>query len=404
MRAYSSADIEVVDLNSEYLGVSRRTLMENAGRAVAEYVLEHEGSLRGKRVVVLAGPGNNGGDAFVAARHLAGLCGSLTVVLVSREGVPRTEEARNSFRPLTAMRLTARVIVVASESLGEDARKEIEAADIVIDGLFGTGVKGGIREPYRSAIKAVNSSRARVYSIDVPSGLNPDTAEGELFVRADHTVCLHGLKPFAGRVRAGTIAVRPIGAPPEAEVIAGPGDVAVAARAFTRGIQVRVYGPGDDLSEGASAVASLLGARVDVVESGSFRVEAEGIGFAFGETARERDVLLERSRREGEQLEESLEVARRSKELGRAVWRLGGPDAFCSAGRLKANWIEPEHLDDFTAGVMVGLAAVLAGSCPELHCAVGAAIYASRRALRNVAGGDRERYLEEVTRTISRAG
>ncbi|MCX8203896.1 MAG: NAD(P)H-hydrate epimerase, partial [Nitrososphaeria archaeon] len=344
MRAYRSVDIEVVDLNSEYLGVSRRTLMENSGRAVAEYVIEQEGSLRGKRVVVLAGPGNNGGDALVAARHLAGLCGSLTVVLISREGFPRTEEARDSFRPLTSMRLTVEVIVVAGESLGEDARKAIEVADVVIDGLFGTGVKGGIREPYRSAIEAVNSSRARVYSVDVPSGLNPDTAEGGLFVRADHTICLHGLKPFAGKVRAGTIAIRPIGAPPEAEVIAGPGDVAVAARALPKGTEVRVQGLGGRFSDGVVAAASLLGVRVEAVESKSFRVEAGGVGFAFGETARSGDVLLERSEGPGARPEESLRVVRsRSRELGRAVWRLGGSDAFCSGDHLKANWIETEH-------------------------------------------------------------
>ncbi|MCS7117291.1 MAG: NAD(P)H-hydrate epimerase [Thaumarchaeota archaeon] len=409
LRSYRSIDIEVVDLNSEYLGVGRRTLMENAGNAVARYVMEQEGSLSSKRVVVIAGPGNNGGDALVAARHLAGLCGSLSVVLVSRDGTPKTEEASDAFRPLTNMSLSVRLFRVTEERLGEDVRSYIAGSDVVIDGLFGTGVRGSVREPYRSVIEAVNVAAGRVYSIDVPSGLNPDTGEGELYVRADHTICLHGLKPFAGRVRAGSIAVRSIGAPPEAETIAGPGDAAVAVRQLKGGVQVRISKDSGALSEGALAAARSLGAQALAIGSSSFRAEARSVSFAFERTGAGSEVLLERSSGTDRSVVETMEVARRrSKEIGGAVWRIGGVDAFHTGEQGKANWIEPAHSNDFSVGAMIGAAAVLASCCDDLHYAIGAAIYLTRRALRSASAEDRTSYIEtlveEVRRTRGPAG
>lgn len=403
MRRYRSVDIEVVDLNSEYLGVGRRTLMENAGSAIARYVVEQEGSLSGKRVVVIAGPGNNGGDALVAARHMAGLCGSLSVVLVSRDGVPKTSEALDALRPLTNMYLSVRLLRVTGERLEEEVRSTIAESDVVIDGLFGTGVRGSVREPYRSVIVAVNSSNARVYAIDVPSGLNPDTGEGELYVRADHTICLHGLKPFAGRVRAGSIVVRPIGAPPEAETVAGPGDAAVSLRRLKGEVKVRVSREGGALSEGAQAAASSLGAQVVAIDSSSFRTEAPSVSFAFDRTGSGSEVLLERSSGRQETLGESLELVRsRYSEIGGPVWRIGGADAFTDGKLSKANWIEPIHSSDFSVGAMIGTAAVLASCCDDLHYVIGAAIYLTRRALRVTSAEERAEYVNALLKEVSR--
>ena len=99
---------------------------------------------------------------------------------------------------------------------------EIKNSDeeIVIDGILGTGISGDIREPYRTAISAVNASDALKLAIDVPSGLDPDTGkESDVVVRADMTVTFHKLKTgMAGREDlCGTIHVEKIGIPPEAE-------------------------------------------------------------------------------------------------------------------------------------------------------------------------------------------
>jgi len=399
-RRLRSLDIAVIDLNSEYLGVSRRILMENAGAQVASAVAECVKDLGSKRVVVLAGSGNNGGDALVAARHLAAIAGEVRVVLISRTGEPRTEEARSAWEAVRRMAFSVRCHVVSGEEVPEEVRALIASADVIVDGIFGTGLRGPIGRPYSTVFSLVNSSKALVFAVDVPSGINPDTGDYTERVRADCTICLHAAKPFVDLVDAGVVTVRPIGAPPDAELVAGPGDAEVALSSFKGGVRVLLYDDGLELAPGAMSFLERLGVPLRRTEGEAFRIEAEG-GVPFSTSSGGGGVLLVRTEG-GRELKEELESAvNLSRSAGTPVWKLGRYDAFASPDLRKANWLEPEHVSVFTTGAMVALAALLSASA-DLHYAVGASIYLSRRALRETGSPPRdpERYVNALASEV----
>jgi hydroxyethylthiazole kinase-like uncharacterized protein yjeF len=196
---------------SEY-GLDVKGLMENAGRGVAEFVLSRFGSAR--RVCVVCGGGNNGGDGFVAARHLAGRHAVDVILLASPDKI-RTEEARENWRALQGTGARLHVAEDAA-ALGDEAGL-FAHADVIVVAIFGTGVKGGVvKEPYASAISMVNASRAAKVAVDLPSGIDPATgAASDPTVRADYTLALHlpkvglrGRGEFTGEVVVVPIGIR----------------------------------------------------------------------------------------------------------------------------------------------------------------------------------------------------
>ncbi|MFB6110732.1 MAG: NAD(P)H-hydrate dehydratase [Halodesulfurarchaeum sp.] len=207
-----STEMAIVDRNAVALGVRETNLMESAGNAVARAARE---VLRPEdTVAVLAGRGNNGGDALTAARYLADF--DPTVHLLGHPDRIRSEVTREKWQALEAAAIETRVIRDASAvGIGTPAA--------VIDGVLGTGVTGAPREPERTAIEAINDSRATVVSVDVPSGMDVDTGETPgVAVEADRVVTFHDLKPgLAGRE---DVTVADIGIPPAAERFVGPGD------------------------------------------------------------------------------------------------------------------------------------------------------------------------------------
>ncbi len=231
MRAIPSSEMRALEDNSEYLGVTRELLMECAGAAVAREVLARAGP--GRRVVVVAGPGNNGGDGMVAARHLSWSC-DVTVVLVSRDGRMRTPEAEAN-RERVARDPSVRLVVVRDPHELEGVRDEVLSADVVVDALFGTGLRGEVSGLFREVIELVNSSRGLRVAVDAPSGLDPDSGEVRgTAVRAHVTVTFHA--PKAGLLKEGSgpyvgeLVVAPIGIPRGAELLCGPGDVRAVYR------------------------------------------------------------------------------------------------------------------------------------------------------------------------------
>ena len=254
-----------IDANCEYLGIKRLQLMENAGAAIARAVKERIS--RGK-VVIIAGKGNNGGDAFVAARHLSGY--DARVILLGRKEEIKTPEALQNWNALEkiSIQLTQ---VVDSKALD---RKLIENADIIIDGIFGTGVHGKIREPESTAIDLINTSGAFVISVDVPSGLDPDSGKFERSVKAGLTLTFHkmkvGLMSLDAKKYAGEIRVEDIGIPLDAEFYVGPGDIQPFLKRTPtshKGDAGRVLVIGGGPYSGAPALAALgaLRAGADIV-------------------------------------------------------------------------------------------------------------------------------------------
>ncbi|CAG0988023.1 MAG: NAD(P)H-hydrate dehydratase [Candidatus Methanoperedens sp.] len=218
MQAITSARMAAIDANCEYLGIKRLQLMENAGAAVAYAVKERISS---GKVVIVAGRGNNGGDAFVAARHLSGY--DVTVILIGKKEDIKTPEALHNWN---ALEKTSIKLIEASTAFEPSILKN---AKVIIDGIFGTGVRGKIHEPESIIIDLINGSGAFVLSVDVPSGFDPDGGEFDKSVHARMTLTFHKMKAgflsqntqqYTGEVR-----VVDIGIPIEAEFYVGPGDI-----------------------------------------------------------------------------------------------------------------------------------------------------------------------------------
>ena len=258
-------DIRAVEVNTVWPGVPLTLLMENAGRAVADAVECRLGGVKGRRVVVFAGRGGNGGDAIVAARHLAARGARVEVYLVYHERLFDHPDAHMNLEALLRSGY-ARVRRIRSPSELEPVE-----ADAVIDGLLGIGVRGKLLEPIASAARAFSRSKGLRVSVDVPTGVNPDTGEAaEGAAQADVTVTFHAAKPGLlrepGRMYAGEVLVAEIGAPPQAEVESGPGDVAIRVpprpRDAHKGVGGRVLAVGgSSLYFGAPALAALAAYR-----------------------------------------------------------------------------------------------------------------------------------------------
>ena len=206
-------------------GIPGRVLMENAGEAVADQVRSILNSRPSRsRVILIAGKGNNGGDALVAARllHLSGVK-TVTYLLAGRSDLQ--EEAAFNWTRLRECHAPREK--VAGPGQVSQLSSAIASADLVVDGILGTGLKGTVRGLPARVIKMINASSALVVAVDIPSGLDGETGEASgAAVRAAVTVTM-GL-PKTGLVRGegldycGRVVVADIGFPPElAEKVPG---------------------------------------------------------------------------------------------------------------------------------------------------------------------------------------
>jgi NAD(P)H-hydrate epimerase len=219
MNSITSDQMYRIEDNSHNLiGMRRVYMMENAGHGIADFIVnKFKTRLKNKKIVVLCGTGNNGGDGFVASRHLTCYAADITVILIGLPSFIRSEEANINWKILEKM---DSIKIIFGKDLNEDIKAKITKADIIIDGIFGTGIRGEIRYPNNHAIDLINSSRAYILSIDVPSGLDPDTGQvHEKCVKADATVTFHRMKRGLLRNKkfTGIIHIECIGIPPEAE-------------------------------------------------------------------------------------------------------------------------------------------------------------------------------------------
>ncbi|MCP4172083.1 MAG: NAD(P)H-hydrate epimerase [Fuerstiella sp.] len=197
----------------EHLGLPSLLLMENAARGVTEVLLRN-GEINGQ-ILILCGPGNNGGDGLAIARLLASVGVAAAVYLV-RTGKALTDDANHNLSFL----LASGGIVKEGNTVNdwEQLFSELTDNDWILDCLLGTGVSGGPRPPFSAIIKAVNGSSARVLAVDVPSGLNCDTGAADgICTNADATVTFVGMKQGFQRPSAsqftGEVTVAHIGIP-----------------------------------------------------------------------------------------------------------------------------------------------------------------------------------------------
>ena len=224
--AISGEAMTGIDAKAQALGTPGERLMEHAGTAVAAaaHALVAFNGRDDRQVLVLAGPGNNGGDGFVAARRLAQWGTPVVAVLVSSDPRPGTKDAARNWDRLeglpnvTRMHApVARDVAVLGQGIGKAA--------IVVDALLGTGVSGRLREPVRTAVEVIRTARQGglpVLAVDTPTAVDLTSGDAsDPVVRADLTVTFHrpktGLRTKIGRALAGRVLVAPIGIPPEAD-------------------------------------------------------------------------------------------------------------------------------------------------------------------------------------------
>lgn len=191
---------------SEELGIPLELLMENASHQIAVAARIFLGGVAGKTIIALAGSGNNGGDALGAVRHLSGWGASVGAQLSG---------PADGLRPLARRQhdILARCGVPFDAVAGD--------ADLLIDGLLGYSVAGPPRAAVADLIRAANGSGVPILSIDLPSGMHPDTGEPlGITIRAALTVTLalpkRGLMTTHSRALVGELLLADIGIPPQA--------------------------------------------------------------------------------------------------------------------------------------------------------------------------------------------
>lgn len=219
-RPLSSLEMAVVEANAVALGSTVDFLMENAGRAVAEEATRHLPSPPA-RVAVVAGTGNNGGDATCASFYLHQWGYTPEIWLLRPPAEIASRAARRCFE-----RIERRCTI----HLGVPRAEELASMPLILDGLLGTGQGGRLRTPVREAVLALRASRAPILSIDVPTGvLDPDG------LRPSWTVSLTCPKEEMAPGTSGEVTIRDIGIPPDAWHRTGPGEFLFFPRPTGRG-------------------------------------------------------------------------------------------------------------------------------------------------------------------------
>lgn len=181
---YKAGASRQLDSLSEALGISTDLLMANAGRAIADFLIQNSTPSKGP-ILLFIGRGNNGGDALVAEKHLK----------------------EKGFE----------TVVIKDAAQLAEGKKKLKRAAWIVDGLLGVGLKGDVRGWYAEGVQAINASSAPVLAIDIPSGLSADTGKPlGIAVKASVTVCLGGVKlgcllypgcEYAGRIESVDIGI-----------------------------------------------------------------------------------------------------------------------------------------------------------------------------------------------------
>ncbi len=216
MKIVSAAEMREIDrVTSERFGVPSLTLMENAGSAVADFVLGKYSSAQ--PIGVICGKGNNGGDGFVAARKLLSAGKDVRVLLLADHSELRGDAAK-MFGRLSVSPVTVR----SNEDLKTEQARAIFESDVLLDAILGTGFRPPVSGLYVEAIGAINASAARVVAVDIPSGADADVMGRQMgaVARADAVVTFTAPRPahIFGNLTAGPIVISSIGSPDEAIV------------------------------------------------------------------------------------------------------------------------------------------------------------------------------------------
>ena len=216
--------MRAIERAADASGLTYDQMMENAGKSIADAILEYWPDVEGWSVTILVGPGNNGGDGLVVGHYLQE-AGATVSVYLTRE---RTEEDENLQR---IIRHGCPVTIAENDKRQKTLRDLIVSTDLLVDSVFGTGFQPPITGDTKNILAFVNTvlreraSAPRIVAVDCPSGMNCDTGEiADESLEADLTVTLAAAKPgllrFPGAEHVGEIVVGDIGIPPSQKEIA----------------------------------------------------------------------------------------------------------------------------------------------------------------------------------------
>jgi len=207
-------EVHVLDKNAEFCGVPTIKLMENAGKNIADFIIKTV-KPESKKILIICGVGNNGGDGLVAARYLSKKY-ETTVFLTGSSGDIKTSISKENFQKLKKTK--TKIIDIKSVKKIDEILSD---NSIIIDAMLGIGLAGSLREPYLSIVKKINSAKnKKVISVDVPTGLGTKTV-----VKPKYTITFHDVKENMNKKNCGEIIIKDIGIPKKAEKYVGPGEL-----------------------------------------------------------------------------------------------------------------------------------------------------------------------------------
>jgi NAD(P)H-hydrate epimerase len=281
----------VTDYNCEDLGLSRLSLMENAGKSIADEISKLSTFTFSKpmKIVIFAGSGGNGGDGFVAGRHLLNRGFELEIFILSEK--IKSADAKinlNILKNMPLSRLTLKYLDDFDDLENLEVFKSDSFSDfIIVDAILGTGIKGKLKNKIKRIIEHINNSNALKISIDIPSGINPETGEIiDIAVKPEYTFSLHKIKTglkIAGEDLIGNLVTCDIGIPIEAQIFVGSGDLLRIKNRLNHSHKgengkILIIGGNKDYS-GAPSIAgfSALSTGVDLVYIGACENGASSI-------------------------------------------------------------------------------------------------------------------------------
>ena len=176
------------------IGIPGVVLMENAGRSCAELIEEKLKDAAGKKVCIFCGTGNNGGDGYVIARHLINRGINVTIVVCGDRNKIKGD-AKINLDILEQMGESAELLNPSDQDLAGRVERFVAGASVIVDGLFGTGLRGQLSDEYKSLIEGINVSNCPILAVDIPSGLDCDIGEPlGTAIRATWTVTFVAVK------------------------------------------------------------------------------------------------------------------------------------------------------------------------------------------------------------------
>ena len=201
------------------LGIPGTVLMENAGRSCAELIKEKLAGATNPKVCIFCGTGNNGGDGYVIARHLKN-AGFKVSVLICGDTNKIKGDAKTNLDILKQLEQPIEQLDLDDCNIAGRIDEFTEDADMLVDSLFGTGLKGQLSSEYQKLIESINARHSPVLAVDIPSGLDCDTGKPlGTAIKAAYTVTFVAVKKgftvssaatnYTGKIFIASIGINP---------------------------------------------------------------------------------------------------------------------------------------------------------------------------------------------------